>query len=89
MTVIILQRYTFFPNKKVILREVFSDEMPRTMLRYAIEKMSESERNQWMKIPADRFVGDYVVKANPFAGIPVPDFVDIIHPVRKLQELLT
>lgn len=29
-------------------------EMPRTMLRYAIEKMSESERNQWMKIPTDR-----------------------------------
>jgi 3-methyladenine DNA glycosylase AlkD len=25
-------------------------EMPRTMLRYAIEKMSESERQYWMKI---------------------------------------
>ena len=25
-------------------------EMPRTMLRYAIEKMSEAERNEWMKL---------------------------------------
>ena len=25
-------------------------EMPRTMLRYAIEKMSESERQYWMKL---------------------------------------
>ena len=25
-------------------------EMPRTMLRYAIEKMSEKERQYWMKI---------------------------------------
>ena len=53
-------------------------EMPRTMLRYAIEKMSEEERKQWMSIPTDKFVSDYVVKTNPFAGIPVPDFVDII-----------
>lgn len=26
-------------------------EMPRTMLRYAIEKMPEKERQEWMKIP--------------------------------------
>ena len=26
-------------------------EMPRTMLRYAIEKMSEEERKEWMKLP--------------------------------------
>ncbi|MBO7068593.1 MAG: DNA alkylation repair protein [Bacteroidaceae bacterium] len=26
-------------------------EMPRTMLRYAIEKMSETERKEWMAIP--------------------------------------
>ena len=26
-------------------------EMPRTMLRYAIEKMSDSERKMWMEIP--------------------------------------
>ena len=26
-------------------------EMPRTMLRYAIEKMSEKEREEWMKVP--------------------------------------
>ena len=28
-------------------------EMPRTMLRYAIEKMSESERKEWMNKPKD------------------------------------
>ena len=28
-------------------------EMPRTMLRYAIEKMSEQERQYWMAIPQD------------------------------------
>ena len=28
-------------------------EMPRTMLRYAIEKMSETERKGWMTIPQD------------------------------------
>jgi 3-methyladenine DNA glycosylase AlkD len=27
-----------------------ADEMPRTMLRYAIEKMSQSERQYWMKL---------------------------------------
>jgi len=53
-------------------------EMPRTMLRYAIEKMSETERKEWMSIPADRFTSDYVVRTSPFAGIPVPDFVDLI-----------
>ena len=47
-------------------------EMPRTMLRYAIEKMSETERKEWM---AD----DGRCKKpliSPFAGIPIPDFVD-------------
>jgi 3-methyladenine DNA glycosylase AlkD len=53
-------------------------EMPRTMLRYAIEKMSESERKDWMSIPADRFESDYVVKTNPYAGIPVPAFLEMI-----------
>jgi 3-methyladenine DNA glycosylase AlkD len=28
-------------------------EMPRTMLRYAIEKMSEQERQYWMQMPPD------------------------------------
>ena len=28
-------------------------EMPRTMLRYAIEKMPERERREWMSIPAN------------------------------------
>ena len=53
-------------------------EMPRTMLRYAIEKMSERERKEWMSIPMERATSDYVVKTSPFAGISVPDFVDII-----------
>ena len=29
-------------------------EMPRTMLRYAIEKMSDTERKEWMSIPQDK-----------------------------------
>jgi 3-methyladenine DNA glycosylase AlkD len=28
-------------------------EMPRTMLRYAIEKMSDTERKEWMSITQD------------------------------------
>ena len=56
-------------------------EMPRTMLRYAIEKMSESERKEWMagdvrgKMEYGRCSR---VKVTSFAGIPVSDFVDII-----------
>ena len=44
-------------------------EMPRTMLRYAIEKMSEEERKEWMagELRIER------TKISPFAGIPVPD----------------
>jgi len=30
-------------------------EMPRTMLRYAIEKMSDNERKMWMEIPISKF----------------------------------
>ncbi len=52
-------------------------EMPRTMLRYAIEKMSEEERKNWMRVPQD-FAPARNSKANRFAGIPIPDFVDMI-----------
>ena len=52
-------------------------EMPRTMLRYAIEKMSEKERQEWMGIPQD-FAPAKKSKVNRFAGIPVPDFVEMI-----------
>ena len=31
----------------------YAHEMPRTMLRYAIEKMSDAERKEWMSIPQD------------------------------------
>ena len=31
-------------------------EMPRTMLRYAIEKMSETERKEWMSIPVEMLI---------------------------------
>ena len=55
-----------------LLREFLrqhAHEMPRTMLRYAIEKMSDDERKEWMEVPADRFISDYVVNTNPFAAI--------------------
>lgn len=43
-----------------LLREFLrqhAHEMPRTMLRYAIEKMSDQERKQWMSIPKqERFL---------------------------------
>jgi 3-methyladenine DNA glycosylase AlkD len=37
-----------------LLREFLrqhAHEMPRTALRYAIEKMTDAERKQWMSIP--------------------------------------
>jgi len=52
-------------------------EMPRTMLRYAIEKMREQERQYWMAIPQD-FAPAKKSKVNRFAGVPVPDFVEMI-----------
>ena len=52
-------------------------EMPRTMLRYAIEKMPELERQEWMNVPQD-FAPAKKSKANRFAGVPVPDFVEMI-----------
>jgi len=39
---------------RVFLRQ-HTHEMPRTMLRYAIEKMSDNERKMWMEIPISKF----------------------------------
>ncbi len=52
-------------------------EMPRTMLRYAIEKMNEEERKQWMEVPTEKSMPS-PSKISPFAGIPTPQFVDLI-----------
>ena len=52
-------------------------EMPRTMLRYAIEKMPEQERQYWMAIP-QTFTSATKSKPNRFAGVPVVDFLDMI-----------
>ena len=44
-----------------LLREFLhqhAHEMPRTMLRYAIEKMPEKERQEWMSISTGRIVSD-------------------------------
>ena len=68
-------------------------EMPRTMLRYAIEKMSEQERQYWMGLTPSpsltpnpspmgegnfKGVGNYISKVIKYAGVPVPDFVEMI-----------
>ena len=52
-------------------------EMPRTMLRYAIEKLSAPERQYWMGIP-QTFTPATKSRPNRFAGIAVSQFVEMI-----------
>ena len=72
-----------------LLREFLrqhAHKMPRTMLRYAIEKMPEQERQEWMRKPSfaaelRNTVGAGLIKNKRvlrFAGVPVSDFVEII-----------
>ena len=72
-----------------LLREFLrqhAHEMPRTMLRYAIEKMPEQERQEWMRKPSFAAEPRNTVEAGliknkrvlRFAGVPVSDFVEII-----------
>lgn len=60
--------------------------MPRTALRYAIEKMPVPERKEWMEIPTEK-AKPVSTKISPFAGIPTPQFADIIlHDAQQSDE---
>jgi 3-methyladenine DNA glycosylase AlkD len=62
-----------------LLREFLrqhAHEMPRTMLRYAIEKMPEQERQEWMRKPSFAAEPRNTVEAEDEYGMYVEDVAD-------------
>jgi len=72
-----------------LLREflrMHAHEMPRTTLRYAIEKMSEEERKQWMQVPTEKKRSQSKKQITAFAGRSLRQLLDLILAHDELQD---